>query len=52
MAGFFQIGCCETSLEDTGSYTFCTVITTEFLASSNKQRNDLFTPRPEFDLDG
>ncbi len=52
MTGFFRNGCCETSPEDLGSHTVCTVMTAEFLAFSKAQGNDLSTPRPEFGFAG
>jgi uncharacterized protein (DUF2237 family) len=52
MTGFFRNGCCDTSAEDLGSHTVCTVLTAEFLAFSKASGNDLSTPRPEFDFAG
>ena len=50
--GFFRDGCCNTSPEDLGSHTVCTVMTAEFLAFSKVRGNDLSTPRPEFGFAG
>ncbi len=52
MTGFFRDGCCNTSPEDSGSHTVCTVMTAEFLAFSKARGNDLSTPRPEFGFAG
>lgn len=50
--GFFRTGCCETSPEDRGSHTVCTVVTAEFLAFSRERGNDLTTPQPEHGFPG
>jgi uncharacterized protein (DUF2237 family) len=50
--GFFRTGCCETSPEDRGSHTVCTVVTAAFLAFSRERGNDLTTPRPEHGFPG
>ncbi len=52
MTGFFRNGCCDTSAEDLGSHTVCTVMTAEFLAFSKAAGNDLSTPHPEFGFAG
>ena len=52
MTGFFRNGCCDTSAEDVGSHTVCTVMTAEFLAFSKAAANDLSTPHPEFGFAG
>ena len=52
MTGFFRDGCCNTNALDVGSHTVCTYMTTEFLAFSKKQGNDLTTPKPEFGFEG
>jgi uncharacterized protein len=52
MTGFFRNGCCDTSAEDFGSHTVCTVMTAEFLAFSKAAGNDLSTPHPEFGFAG
>jgi uncharacterized protein (DUF2237 family) len=52
MTGFFRNGCCDTSGEDLGSHTVCTVMTAEFLAFSKSAGNDLSTPHPEFGFAG
>ncbi|MFA7291587.1 MAG: DUF2237 domain-containing protein [Rhodocyclaceae bacterium] len=50
--GFFRDGCCNTSPEDLGLHTVCTVMTAEFLAFSKARGNDLSTPHPEFGFPG
>ncbi|MGE5203725.1 MAG: DUF2237 family protein [Acidobacteriota bacterium] len=52
MTGFFRNGCCDTSAEDVGSHTVCTVMTAEFLEFSKSRGNDLSTPMPEFGFAG
>lgn len=52
LTGFSRSGCCETGPEDLGSHTICARVTTEFLAFSTKQGNDLSTPRPEYRFAG
>ncbi len=52
MTGFFREGCCDTSREDIGSHTVCTVMTAGFLAFSKSLGNDLSTPVPEFGFPG
>lgn len=52
LTGFFRDGLCQACKEDTGQHTVCCVVTSEFLAYSAKQGNDLSTPRPEFDFPG
>ena len=52
MTGFFRTGCCETSDQDQGSHTVCTVLTNEFLEFSFNQGNDLITPVPAFGFPG
>ena len=44
MTGFFRNGCCDTSAQDVGSHTVCTVMTAEFLKVSKSCGNDLSTP--------
>jgi hypothetical protein len=44
--GFFRNGCCDTSDEDLGSHTVCTILTAEFLKFSASVGNDLSTPMP------
>ena len=50
--GFFRNGCCDTSREDVGSHTVCTIMTETFLAFSKARGNDLSTPVPEFGFPG
>src|SRR5262245_44008944 len=52
LTGFFRDGCCNTSVEDVGSHTVCTVMTEEFLKFSKARGNDLSTPMPEFGFPG
>ena len=52
MTGFFRTGCCETSDQDQGSHTVCTVLTDKFLEFSFKQGNDLVTPVPAASFPG
>ena len=52
MTGFFRTGCCETSDQDQGSHTVCTVLTDKFLEFSFKQGNDLVTPVPASSFPG
>jgi uncharacterized protein (DUF2237 family) len=52
MTGFFRNGCCDTSPEDRGSHTVCTVVTAEFLLFSRSRGNDLSTPVPEHGFPG
>jgi uncharacterized protein len=42
--GFFRSGCCDTSDDDHGCHTVCSVMTDEFLAFSKQRGNDLSTP--------
>ena len=46
MTGFFRNGCCDTSDQDVGSHTVCTLVTEEFLEYSASVGNDLSTPMP------
>lgn len=52
MTGFFRDGCCNTSDEDRGSHTVCTVVTADFLRFSKARGNDLSTPLPEHGFPG
>ena len=52
MTGFFRNGCCDTSRQDVGSHTVCVVMTSEFLAFSKAQGNDLSTPMPDYGFPG
>ena len=47
LTGFFRNGCCDTSDQDAGSHTVCSIMTSEFLAFSASIGNDLSTPMPE-----
>jgi uncharacterized protein len=42
--GFFRNGCCDTSDDDHGCHTVCSIMTVEFLAFSKLRGNDLSTP--------
>lgn len=52
VTGFFRDGCCNTSEEDIGSHTVCSIVTREFLEFSKEAGNDLSTPRPEWGFEG
>ncbi len=52
VTGFFRDGCCNTSAEDIGSHTVCSIVTREFLEFSKEAGNDLTTPRPEWGFVG
>ncbi len=52
VTGFFRDGCCNTSDEDIGSHTVCSIVTREFLDFSKEAGNDLSTPRPEWGFEG
>lgn len=52
VTGFFRSGCCETSVQDSGSHTVCAIVTEEFLKFSKSKGNDLSTPVPAFDFPG
>ncbi|MCZ8239231.1 MAG: DUF2237 domain-containing protein [Leptospiraceae bacterium] len=52
VTGFFRNGCCDTSDEDLGSHTVCTLMTVDFLNFSVSAGNDLVTPRPQWGFEG
>ncbi|MEZ4660919.1 MAG: DUF2237 domain-containing protein [Caldilineaceae bacterium] len=52
LTGFYRDGCCNTGPEDQGIHTVCVVVTTEFLAFSRAQGNDLSTPMPMYRFPG
>jgi hypothetical protein len=52
VTGFFRNGCCDTSPEDVGSHTVCTVVSAEFLTFSKARGNDLSTPVPQWGFPG
>jgi uncharacterized protein len=52
LTGFFRDGCCNTSPQDFGSHTVCTIMTDAFLVFSRAAGNDLSTPVPEFAFPG
>jgi uncharacterized protein (DUF2237 family) len=47
LTGYFRDGCCQNDASDSGSHLICARVTSEFLAFSLGQGNDLVTPRPE-----
>jgi uncharacterized protein (DUF2237 family) len=52
LTGYYRNGCCESRGDDPGMHVVCAVMTTDFLAFSASQGNDLSTPRPEFGFVG
>jgi uncharacterized protein (DUF2237 family) len=52
LTGFFRDGYCRTGPGDYGLHTVCVEVTSEFLAFSRAQGNDLSTPLPEYDFTG
>ncbi len=52
ITGYFRDGCCNTSPEDIGCHTVCSVMTEEFLVYSQQHGNDLITPRPQLNFPG
>lgn len=50
--GFMRDGYCHTGPMDAGKHVICAEMTEEFLRYSQRQGNDLSTPRPEFDFPG
>jgi len=52
LTGFFRDGCCNTGPEDLGLHVVCVELTTDFLAFSRAQGNDLSTPVPEYGFPG
>ena len=52
LTGFFRTGCCDTSDDDGGSHTVCTLVTQEFLEYLQEQGNDLITPMPQHNFPG
>ena len=48
LSGFFRDGCCHTDENDHGTHVVCARISSDFLAFSLAQGNDLITPRPEY----
>ncbi len=52
LTGFYRDGYCRTGSEDRGLHTVCVLVTTDFLAFSKAQGNDLSTPRPEYRFPG
>jgi uncharacterized protein len=43
LTGYFRDGCCNTSVDDTGTHVICARVTADFLAFSLKRGNDLIT---------
>ena len=52
VTGFYRDGCCRVGPDDLGVHAVCAEMTTEFLAFTQQQGNDLSTPRPEFGFPG
>ena len=52
VTGFYRDGYCRTGPGDVGLHTVCIEATSEFLAFSFAQGNDLSTPRPEYEFPG
>lgn len=52
MTGFYRDGCCNTGGDDAGVHVVCAEVTEEFLAFSQREGNDLSTPRPEYGFPG
>ena len=52
MTGFYRDGFCNTGAGDFGAHTVCAVMTTEFLAYTKAQGNDLSTPMPAYRFPG
>ncbi len=52
LTGFFRDGCCHTTGDDAGMHSVCAVMTDEFLAFSQREGNDLSTPRREYGFPG
>lgn len=52
LTGFFRDGCCNTSDQDIGCHTVCTVVTEAFLDFSRRCGNDLSTPVPQHGFPG
>ena len=52
ITGFYRTGCCETGPEDLGLHVVCAQVTEAFLRFSDRQGNDLVTPRPELGFPG
>lgn len=50
--GFFRDGFCNTSKDDIGLHTVCSIMTDEFLEFAKEQGNDLSTPIPEYQFPG
>lgn len=52
LTGYHRDGCCHTDASDHGTHVVCARVTSEFLAFSLEQGNDLITPRPEWRFAG
>lgn len=50
--GWFRDGCCRTGAGDAGVHVVCAKVTEAFLQYSLLKRNDLITPRPEYQFPG
>lgn len=52
LTGYYRDGSCRTGPGDVGLHVVCAEMTTEFLAFSRDQGNDLSTPSPEHAFPG
>lgn len=52
MTGFYRDGTCNTGPNDMGAHVVCAEMTTEFLAYTKAQGNDLSTPVPMYQFPG
>ena len=52
VTGFYRDGYTNTSADDFGSHTVCTVLTAEFLEHQRQIGNDLVTPMPQYGFTG
>lgn len=52
VTGWYRNGMCQTGRSDFGLHCVCCVMTSEFLAYSKSQGNDLVTPLPVYDFPG
>ncbi|MGM3305841.1 DUF2237 family protein [Anabaena sp. WFMT] len=52
ITGYYRDGFCSTGSQDFGMHVVCAQVTTEFLAFTKSQGNDLSTPVPHFNFPG
>lgn len=52
MTGAYRDGCCNTGSYDSGTHTFCAVVTNEFLQFSKGRGNDLTVDYPSSGFKG